>query len=186
MKRPVLFLDFDDVVNLFGSRTAHRKNRSALGYLRKVDMYVGGRFYSVNWSSELVRKLNAAKDKYGFEWLWLTTWVDNAPRYVDFHLGTRSDGFVDWDVDGGIALSASTAVVENVRSNRKYAALLDNLRANPRPFVWVDDSATAKYNPDDFVGDLDVPHLVVTPDARYGIDANDLSRVLEFLGSLGD
>jgi len=184
MTSPILFLDFDDVVNTFASRNAYRSNKSALGYLKRTDVYVDGIFYPVNWSAELVMKMNAAKSDFGFTWLWLTTWKSNAVNYVDPKVGTRSDGFIDWDADGGMDSRTPSDVVSDTRDSRKYAALLAHLANNPAPFVWIDDSATLKYNKDDFVGDLDVPHLVITPDAKFGMLRHDLDAMVSFFASV--
>ena len=184
MNSPILFLDFDDVVNHFSSRNAYRSNKSTLGYLKRLTLYIDGKDYSVNWSAELVKKLNDAKDKYGFTWLWHTTWKSNAVKHVDPKLGTNSDGFIDWDADGGIPKDAPSDDVDDIRDSRKYAAMLAYVSANPAPFVWIDDSATLKYNSDDFVGVLDVPHLVITPDAKFGMLRHDLDAMLAFLDSL--
>lgn len=177
--KPLLLLDFDGVVNFFASRSSYGKQDS-FGYLKR-NAYRG---YNINWSSELVNKLNAAKAKHDFEWLWLSTWKDLTQLWVDPTLHTHSDGFVEWDADSGFTEKTRSFEVEDTRNKRKYAKVLELLAENPRPFVWVDDSAVVEYNSADFVGKLNVPHLAVNPDPNYGVLKGDLTAMLNFWDSL--
>jgi len=192
---PYLFLDFDGVVNFFSSKNAYRKRGDTFGYTKKVDIHDGYDFYSVNWSSDLVTKMNALKAATGFTWLWHTTWLDKSVKLVDPRLGTNSDGFINWDAWGGLTkevggggwsggprkvFTMSSDEIDEIRDTRKYDALKAHVSANPAPFVWVDDSATRKYNADDFVGVLDVPHLILRPDEKTGIVHWDYERMVKF------
>jgi hypothetical protein len=187
MNKPLVFSDFDGVFNTFVSRNKYNKHNDTFGHHRRGDVFDGRREYSVNWSAELVRKFNTAKDTYSFDVLWLSTWRSLLVTKVDKLIGTHSDGFIDWDADSGLPNRWSAnvdAIVSDIRSTRKYAALLDTLRSNPRPFVWVDDEATVKYNPADFVGVLDVPHLVMATDENYGLLRSDLDTLTAFFDGL--
>lgn len=170
-----LFLDFDGVVNYFGSRSAFNRNKDCFGYSRKGTLYSEKGALSVNYAAELVKKLNDAHNKYGFTWLWLTTWVREAKVLVDPRLGTHSDGYVDWDPDSGITFAMKDPEVVAIRAARKIAALKANF--DGEPFVWIDDDATDGFNSDDFT----VPHLVVKPDEKFGITKSDWDKVLAFL-----
>jgi len=191
---PYLFIDFDGVVNFFSSKTAYRKRGDTFGYTKRIDIYDGESFYAVNWSSDLVKKLNALKEATGFTWLWHTTWLNKSVELVDPRLETNSDGFVDWDAWGDITkevggggwsaprkvFTVTDDELDEIRDSRKYAALKAYVAANPAPFVWVDDSATRKYDPADFVGVLDVPHLVIRPSEDTGIVHWEYEKMVKF------
>jgi len=61
-----LFLDFDGVVNFEGSRSAYRKNKNTLGYLQQDIVHSRLGIFRINYSAELVRKLNSARTAHGF------------------------------------------------------------------------------------------------------------------------
>ena len=177
-------MDFDDVLNIFSSRNAYRSKKGAFGYLARSSPYIDGHSYDINWSKELARKLMDAKSKYGFDWLWLTIWKSNTVKYVDPLMGIKSDGYIDWDADSGIDWRTPTDVIDDIRDTRKYAILLSKLKDNPMPFIWIDDSATRKYNKADFVGVLDVPHIIIRPAVDFGMLKDDLDTMLNFLDSI--
>ena len=167
-----LFLDFDGVVNFDGSRSKYNRNRDALGYVRRNSVYspTSSAFFDLNYSGELVRKLNDLHRENSFTWLWLTTWVHEAVSLIDSRLGTESDGFVSWNPHEGVTVDN----VVDERARRKYAALKETY--NNEPFVWVDDDATREFKASDFT----VPTLVITPDPVYGITRPELSLMAEF------
>lgn len=183
MTRPVLYMDFDGVVNFVGSRTRHRKE-AGLGYLRRNGVWAnktpedtwkathgyGQRYFNLNWSAELVRKLDALDA----DWLWLTSWKADGPEFLDPLLGIESAGWMDWDY------SAATGFNHEM----KFPALVADQAANPRPFVWVDDEATVAF--DASALPVEVPHLVLTPDDAVGVTATDLEAMSEFVAKHGD
>lgn len=166
-----LFLDFDGVVNFDGSRSAFQRNPDALGYLKRnhVYSYTGG--FGINYSGELVSKLNGLHAEFGFTWLWLSTWVDECVSLLDPKIGSKSDGFVDWNPHFGITNANVTAE----RGRRKYAAVKANF--DGQPFIWIDDEATVEFKASDFT----VPTLIIAPDAKYGLVKTDLTAIREFL-----
>lgn len=170
-----LFLDFDGVVNFDASRSAYNRNPDCLGYLRRSTLPADGNRYNVNYSAELVRKLNGLKADYGFTWLWLTTWVHHSMTAINPFLDMHGDDYVRWDPDTGV----TRLNVSEVRNARKYDALKANY--DGEPFIWVDDEATVLFNKDDF----DVPHLVLTPNSLYGLTKGDLTLMNDFLAKHG-
>ena len=179
MTKPALFLDFDGVINFSASAAAYQAETSALGYLKTTTLVCGDGAFNVRWSGELVRELNAMKRRTGFEWLWLSTWREWAVAEIDPALGTRSDGCLPWNTEVGKATTYGE--IAEVRSTRKYLALLAELLSHPRPFAWVDDDATGRWRDEDFVGDLDVPRLILAPRTAFGILRPDLDALTEFM-----
>ncbi len=178
--RPVLFIDFDGVLNFTGSVARYRETPGALGDVRETALSVGQFSFRIQWSAELVRELADLKERAPFDWLWLTTWREHAVAQVDPALGTPSDGYVPWS-SGAVSMPWADSA-----SSRKYDALMETLSVNPRPFVWVDDTATPAYDAADFVGDLDVPHLVVAPSTDVGLLCPDVDAIAAFLLGLQD
>lgn len=96
-------------------------------------------------------------------------------------LGICSDGHIRWDDDEGLAVLRDQREIDAMRSVRKYEALLADLSSHPRLFVWVDDDATGELREADFVGSLDVPRLILTPTAEFGILRSDLDELTDFV-----
>jgi hypothetical protein len=177
--KPVLFMDFDGVLNFFGSRN-HYRNHNKFGYLKRGSVNIstgdvaGGwgsfssyyHLYTINWSAELVRKLTAVN----VDWVWLTSWNKHTYKLDDLLEITIPTSTLDWDSD-----SAS----KDHTHPAKYVALKDYMKANPRPFIWVDDSATVHFNPDDF----DVPYLLVVPNEDLGLTPDDLAKITDFVAT---
>lgn len=179
--RPVLYMDFDGVLNFFGSRTAHRKLSGGLGHLRRGDVWAakaadgelkptefgGSHSFELNWSGELVRKLRALNT----DWLWLTSWKADAPKFLDPRLDVVSDGWLDWEYSAASGWNHAL----------KFNALLVDQDANPRPFVWLDDEATGAFDADAFL--TPVPHLVLRPSELVGLTMGDLLEVIDFVNT---
>lgn len=176
---PVILMDFDGPINFFSSRSKYRKRGDVHGYLKRVSVNVDRGWFDINWSAELVKKLMDAKKSTGSTWLWHSSWNDYA-HILNHHLGIDSDGVVDWDAWTDVNLRASDDVINDIRHARKYAAVVKLIHDNPRPFVWVDDTATVLFNPNDFA-DLNVPYLIVDPKEDVGITKFELNKITSFL-----
>jgi hypothetical protein len=177
MNMTKLFLDFDGVVNFDGSRSAYTKRSNELnlaGYLRRNSAVSRGRVYNLNYSDEVVTKLNRMKAAHNFSLRWLSTWVDDTAG-LDVTLGLNSNGYVPWDPYTDVTYDN----LFEVRASRKYAALKADY--DGEPFVWVDDEATVKFVPSDF----DVPYLVLAPDPRYGLTRDHLDEMYDFFAANG-
>lgn len=167
-----LFLDFDGVLNFDQSLNKYRKHLSTFGYAQKFDVFSPSvrEKFAIKYSAELIRKLNVLHTEQEFEWLWLSTWVDETVSILDPLLGTESDGFIEWQAYGGLTYVKMT----QQRAERKYEALKTHY--DQEPFVWADDEATFMFNESDFA----VPALVLAPDPLYGLVRDDLERMSEF------
>lgn len=166
-----LVTDFDGVFNFDASRSKASRNKDMPGHLRRGDVYPDA-WHRLNWSAELVRKLNTLHDTHSFTWVWLSTWVKHT-HMLDFALGTRTDDTVDWDPD--VPLNYTTDELVKTRMSRKYAALRASVK--DAPFVWVDDDAKVVYNASDF----SQPHLMIAPNPDYGITLPELAVITDFI-----
>lgn len=190
-----VFFDFDGVFNWHGtSRSAYRKNKDALGYVRKVDVYVPadnvtggwssaaprGNWYTLDWSAELVKKLLDLRADYPFTWEWLTTWVGNTDK-INKNLGITDTTTAFWVPDPVGMARMNDDALQNYRDTSKLAVVRAWVQDNPGvPFVWVDDTATKLWDTD-FAS---APHLVITPDEKYGMTKPDLDAFTSFVNSL--
>jgi len=178
--RPVLYFDWDGVVNFFGSRSQHRK-RSGLGYIRRSSAsplsepsggwssYQPVGPFPLNWSAELLRKLEALP----VELVFLSTWRHS---FVNLSRATQWDPEVrvlDW-VDGPKGSTHSG----------KVDALIADQLANPRPFIWADDEAIQFYTPEKREPLKDIPQLLLEPDEEIGLTLEDYEKMVGFLEGL--
>jgi hypothetical protein len=177
-KLPVLYLDWDGVVNFFGSRTQHNK-RSGLGHLRRGSA-VGTilrngaeepHLYSLNWSAELLRKLAALP----LEVVFLSTWRN---RFPDLLRATQ------WDLDSYRILDWKDGPEGQEHSGKVPALLLDQVN-DPRPFIWADDEAHSFLTDDHRALMSSVPHLLLAPDENIGLTGDDYRSMVSFLEGLG-
>ena len=178
--RPLLLLDFDDVLNFDASRNAFRKFPDNAGHWRQRYLAPEGMGLRVRWSTGAVSELNRQRSAYGFEWQWLTSWRQYAVSHIDPALHTHSDGYVDWKESDGQGYERGTA---DPNSAAKWAHVLRLNDEDPRPFVWVDDTAVTLFDPSMLRSD--VPHLIVQTDPMWGLTNSDLDRMDDFWKSLG-
>lgn len=184
-ERLTAFWDFDDVLNVHGNSNNLRKKHSKLlpGHMRKHDVYAeevyGGKgWFSLLWSSELTRKLNLLKETHPHTWVWLTTWV-NHTKTLDKVLNLNSDFTAEWNAYPTARMTDDE--LDLFRDKAKLDTVLAFHRANPAtPFLWVDDSATKLWS-DKFLVNPDTPHLVLTPDFRFGVSLADLDAITAFV-----
>lgn len=182
-KKPVLYLDWDGVVNFFGSRNQYRK-RSGFHYLRRgsampiaeFSPWGGNGFaprgpFSLNWSAELLRKLA----ELPVDIVALTTWRHSFTELIKAtQWELESFRVLDW-VDGP----------KGKEHAGKIPALIQDQIMNPRPFIWADDEAIAFYNDDHRKMLEGIPQLLLAPDEKVGLTMADYEAMLKFLASLG-
>lgn len=176
---PVLYLDWDGVVNFFGSRAQYRK-RSGFSYMRRGSAsplqnlawsagYQLGPF-SMNWSAELLRKLA----ELPVEIAALTTWRDSFSQLI---------AATDWELDNYRVIDWKNGPAGSEHAGKVDALIADQL-ANPRPFIWADDEAH-KYYTEEKRGLLShIPQLLIEPNEDIGLTMSDYHSMVDFLESL--
>lgn len=141
----------------------------------------------------------AARDDVDF--IWLTSWRENAPLALDEALGIRSSGFLDWQ-----------RKMADYNQAFKGVAIHEEQDEFPSRFVWVDDMANRRiyaeeghpyFSPeedeedddsytsqwvdvedeeDEKLAELDpASYLTVTTKSRVGLTLAELDRIEEFL-----
>lgn len=176
---PVLYLDWDGVINFFGSRNQYRK-RSGFSYMRRGSAsplqnlawnngYIIGPF-DLNWSAELLRKLAALP----VEIVALTTWRESFSQLI---------AATDWELKDYRVLHWKDGPKESEHAGKIDALLKDQLE-NPRPFIWADDEAHAFYTDEKRLQLAHIPQLLIEPDENIGLTIEDYNSMVNFLESL--
>jgi hypothetical protein len=177
---PLLILDFDGVINMLGTAGDARRNPDVLGYVMHTELECNGAVYQVRYSRELVRRLNVAVRTSGADWLWLTTWNECSLSSINSGIGTTASNWIRWGSRAADAIGPDPSAIE-ARAAAKYAAIVELIRANPRPFVWIDDEGATKLHAEDFHLLDEAEILALTPDPRVGITGRELERLEGFL-----
>ena len=164
-----LYLDIDGVVNFFGSRTQHRKH-SGLSYQRRgaavaYHPQLGNHPFEMNWSAELLKTLSELE---GLEIALLSTWNDSSPALF------RTLG---WSTDRVLAPVRRPGTLSE---ENKFDELVKDQELNPRPFIWVDDTATVLASR----LELEVARLVITPNDDLGLTRFELDSIVKFVEDL--
>lgn len=185
MGRPLLFIDFDGVINQFpDDKVMRRQGRT--GWMRPDDprraAYAPdnwfrpdrrerllvrdlGRRFVIRWNAELVARLDALDaDKW-----WLTTWQPETGRL------NRALG-VDWPTVQWYDPTTREGIWTG-----KRRTILDALAQN-RPIVWLDDEETT-YNAGLAIQATphEAPVLGVGPDSAIGVGRPQMDLVEDFI-----
>lgn len=149
-----LYLDVDGVLNFQGFPNSD----TMFGGVRQQKVSpCDGMTVSLQWSSELVRKLGDLP----VEVVWLSTWC-SAVDVLESTLGYQAHRFLTFPYHKGIA--------------GKESALTRDVEQHQRAFVWVDD---------DMVSSVDsvvrhIPHTTVCPSPLTGITRDDYHHIAQF------
>lgn len=202
--RPVMFVDYDGVLNVFppdkvqrrggvGStdwmkdevmiRTFSDDNAFRPDARRRTVVTDGGGYrmrISVRWSTELAGLIDADVTAGLADYVWLSTWQP----YTE-----RLERWMGWDptryrtavwYDAGTSAGIWTGKYDTVRDQVRA----DTLTGVTRPIVWVDDEeadGTAAMRLQQLVDPKLTPMLMIQPDARIGISRPQWRRIHEFI-----
>lgn len=183
-KKPIIYLDFDGVINFFNSRSNYIKNKDTFGYLRRATVTVPGArggedtSYELNWAAELLRALSLLD----VDIIWLTTWREHTPILERFMQWDKPVGYNHWG--GGGAWGDSQLSGD---SSKKLEAIIEHQTFFPSPFIWLDDEAPKHYYANEFMANIlknTAPHLIIMPEEKYGIVKPEFAAIVDFLDSL--
>lgn len=129
-KKLRVYLDIDGVENVFAPIDRLEKSGNGLWDNWTKDTALG---YSITWSPDLINEYRKLEDE-GVEFVWLTTWVHNAPDAFAKLIGwgdhltylgpTEEDAWMYQNV-GSIHWKIGSVKADQAR--------------DPMPFVWIDD-----------------------------------------------
>ncbi len=159
-----LYCDIDGVLNIAGKEFADTITKRIF---RKVPS-VGRFLFPVPVKLSFRKGITDAMSLLPVKWVWLTTWNKYAGK-LEKHSGVKSHETILYHMH----------IWETGRQKRKYALLQAHQKANPTPFIWIDDVATKYYKEKDWVGQPD--HLIIRPDHKFGITEEHIASMREFV-----
>lgn len=178
--KPVIFMDFDGVLNFFATKNDYRQYDDTFGQLQNLEVHAEGQSWGLKWSAELVHKLMMLKQEHNYEWHWLTTWAKDT-NILDKTLKISSTMSVDWEpYPTGLLLRKMNMSMNSYRNAVKLDNVLTFASAATAPFVWVDDEATRLWTPE-LTELVEVPHLIIRPSGNYGLVKYDVAKIEKFL-----
>ncbi len=179
---PVIFFDFDGVINVDSATDKVRKpdvfkpNRKEPLYIQK-ETWGGwgsytGEWHLLQWSEQLIQQLTELKEETGYYWVWLTTWTQHT-RKLDGLLKTPSDLTIEWE---GVTPSHRYNDPLSRRNQQKLETVKLFKETHPDvPTVWVDDEATILHK-------ANTPNLLtVTPNPVSGLQDEHVEVMRDFL-----
>jgi HAD domain in Swiss Army Knife RNA repair proteins len=158
--RPILFLDVDGVISLYGFR-AKDKPPGRYHWIDGVAHCIGDQ------CGELITRL---MERY--EVVWATGWEEKANEYLPFLLGLPGGDLPVLTFDGRAVFGEAHWKVD----------ALDEY-AGDRPAAWIDDSLDARCH--EWAKNRAAPTLLVQTDSAVGIQPRDVETLLEWADEVG-
>jgi len=160
MDRPLLLVDVDGVISLFGFDHA----APPAGRYQLVD---GIAHFLSGTAGDYLRQLRAA-----YELAWCTGWEEKANEYLPWALG----------LDGPLPHVAFDPGERPTHAHWKLGAI--DLHVHPsRPMAWIDDAHDDACR--EWAAARTGPTLLVTTDPAVGLTADEVDRLLAWETSLG-
>lgn len=204
---PYMFLDFDGVFNALNTSLVYLGDGDSRyddapenwGYVRKpivgdgffvpdntATVNFSNRMITIQWSSEMVERMNEIIGLGKIVPVLLSTWRDVGVDVLMPLMGLNVDKWLDFGF--------STLTVYEDGKFRELENLYSGLgrEGNPcPPFVWVDDVATTPYhnlnNPNNqkVAREFNAPDsLIVKTDPEVGLSEYQVSRIADFVAGL--
>ena len=158
--RPLLLIDVDGVISLFGFDHA----APPAGRYQLVDGIT--HFLSVR-AGEHLRRLSG-----DFELAWCTGWEEKANEYLPWALG----------LDGPLPHVVFDPSERPAQAHWKLGAIDRHVKAS-RPLAWVDDAHDERCV--SWAADRTAPTLLVTTDPAVGLTEREVERLLAWADELG-
>jgi len=157
--RPILFVDVDGVISLFGFARGEAP---------------AGRFHSIDGIPHLIsasagERLRRLADR--FELVWATGWEEKANEYLPHLLELGTPELPVLTFDGRVAAGVAHWKLEAIE---EYAG--------ERPAAWVDDNLDDSI--DRWALDRSAPTLVVRTEPAVGLSEEHVERLLAWAGDV--
>jgi hypothetical protein len=179
-----LYLDVDGVLNadhpqfnLFGATDSPDANKKFV-----INVKAGGGLvnsYPMTFSPVVVKQLDAFRDLYKVELVWLSTWNENLEV---LRLPAKFGGLEGGRVLHGVIDRYSKTT--RAWTKWKADALLSDQKGDNLPFVWVDDEAVDCHASTVDKALPDVSKLFLAPRAYHGLTTTNLDTIEDFLKTL--
>lgn len=142
----------------------------------------------IHWSKELITKLRELIASDQIEFVWLTMWNEHAVELLN-PLFNFPDTIKNLHVERVYNDKYQSAKYESIKT--LYSEFS---KEEKRPFIWIDDVATAKFttwpvlgenndkdNPTSVKKELGVNSLILQTDSRFGIQKSEWKAIMSYL-----
>lgn len=166
-----LYLDVDGAINADEPPFPEVKST-------RVQIDYGGGMMSrmpLTWAPEVVAELDALRDEFDVELVWLSTWNE-------MHASMTSLAPALGGLYGGRAIMDIDAVSSDIgRGWWKAQSIIADQENSPAPFVWVDDEAVMAHGEKVTEATAGTPSLTLTTVYEHGIERLHLAQMRSFL-----
>lgn len=171
MTKVRMYLDVDGCINAFRftdlESSLWGETSTGIGHVEPESD--NPRQYNIIWHQEMVESLRALD----IDLVWLTTWRSDAPKSIGKLIGWGEDARVLHPLDG---------ITRFPSIYWKYAALIQDQKDDPAPFIWVDDELDnfERWVDEEFEA-LESQSLIVAPNSILGISPRNVEDMREFI-----
>lgn len=130
----------------------------------------------VKYSPTVVDRVESFLQTHNMEPVFLTSWNENnTVRLLSEAIGLMPEGRI---------IPANLRTEQNVPRKEwtewKAQAIIADQALSPAPFIWVDDNAPTYWG--EYVSEnVNVPHLIITPNSEHGLTLQELNAIENFL-----
>lgn len=177
MPKPIIFLDFDGVLNVIPSPNHPHLNN---GWVTWNGLEIGQ--FSILYAPELITAINELNQIA--EIRWLTSWEHDAPLVVAPKLGIDAFPVAGTNAADGQTDPRCVTDLDN-RMNRwwKMNVVAESIAQECRPVMWLDDDIVVEHRA--FVREIamkyHVPFQSFAPWSNIGLDKEHIKAIQRFV-----
>lgn len=194
MQQPMLFIDFDGVINVFPNDKAMRRGgfQDTISIAKDHPRYwlyhpdhayrpaskatVSVQYYrniKLRWSATLVDELKNLAIDESLAWTWLSTWRPYIRETLDPVLEIPSFPIAEWYTGSPSTLQDHAGKFETIRQF---------MHDQPqRPVIWIDDEECESYAYDELIEEFPhTPLLMIQPNDEIGVSKPMIDRIKTF------
>jgi len=168
MKPITIYSDFDGVYNISQSddtvtATIQTENSEFLARKSKI-----------TWNPEIVELLKDLLKTDIYDFVWHTTWNHAG----NIRTAANIMGLEGVETYSPISLNGG-AKSRKEWTSWKAKSIVEDQAANPRPFIWIDDSAPIYWG-DHVQGHSKAPSLVLIPNSKKGLCKEEILKIVDW------
>lgn len=169
-----VYCDFDGVINFFGDAELRDPERQfadiKTGQVPHPRKNGEVHYTQLQWSNELVKRMNSLTKEHDVEFIWLTAWRSSGMTILKPMTNLNASRTILWEW-----------FEDDYSHKYKLHGLVDDLKVNEyEAFVWIDDFAADGWRDRDNFP-RGIPSLVIEPVPGYGISRLQMQRIEEFV-----
>lgn len=187
MKKIVIYLDVDGVLNSLSGRPPKSMTKWVGEWSQEQVQTIGGRFWTILWSNELIDNINKLALQPNVTIKWLTTWEDSASVFLSPALGI-TEGH-NWEVLKDSKESLSPVTEGWTQETSKSWWKLDLIREDVEngdydAVVWIDDDLKHSREAMSWIRSVEesIGFLPVSPFSTLGVTKREFDDIMEFVG----